>query len=502
MVKAGGIHLRLTMFYSTLLLTGVNLLLRVAATAFQVYLSGSIGAAGVGLLQLVLSVALLAETAGIAGVRTTAMYLSAEELGRRHDRVIPKVLGGCSIYSLVCGGAVAAALFLGAPLVAEHWIGDLRTVGALRLFAVFLPVECLCGVLRGYFAAAERIGTLAVVGIGEQLCSMAVTLAALARWAGGDPGRACQAVILGGGAGTCVTLTCLWLLCRRRLRGAVSRAPVARRLLRIAVPLALADDLKAGLSAAEKLVIPKGLALHAGTAAPLAAFGVVSGMVMPVLMLPAAILFALSELLIPELARCAAVGSTRRIRYLTRRSLRVAMLYGLCCGGLLFLLADPLCEALYGSLEAAGYLRIFALLAPVLYCDAVTDAMTKGLGQQRACVRNNILTSALDLALLCWLLPRWGMGGYLISFALTHVLNFIMSLRQLLAAAGISVSLWRSALAELSALLSVWTAAQFPGVPTRTAVFLTMCGGLCWLFGALGREDLRWIRGLIARKRR
>ena len=39
----------LTMFYSALALTGVNLLLRLAGTAFQVYLSGQIGAAGVGL---------------------------------------------------------------------------------------------------------------------------------------------------------------------------------------------------------------------------------------------------------------------------------------------------------------------------------------------------------------------------------------------------------------------------------------------------------------------
>ena len=42
------------MFYSTLLLTGVNLLLRLVGTTFQVYVSGRIGAAGVGLLQLVL----------------------------------------------------------------------------------------------------------------------------------------------------------------------------------------------------------------------------------------------------------------------------------------------------------------------------------------------------------------------------------------------------------------------------------------------------------------
>ena len=73
---------RLPIFYSALLLTGVNLLLRLIGTSFQVYLSGRIGAAGIGLLQLVMSVGGLAMVAGMAGIRTGSMYLTAEELGR------------------------------------------------------------------------------------------------------------------------------------------------------------------------------------------------------------------------------------------------------------------------------------------------------------------------------------------------------------------------------------------------------------------------------------
>ena len=64
---------KLPIFYSALLLTGVNLLLRLAGTSFQVYLSGRIGPAGIGLLQLVLSVGSFAIVAGIAGVRTATM---------------------------------------------------------------------------------------------------------------------------------------------------------------------------------------------------------------------------------------------------------------------------------------------------------------------------------------------------------------------------------------------------------------------------------------------
>ena len=73
----GGIVLsgKSPIFYNALLLTGVNLLLRLVSTSFQVYISGQIGAAGVGLLQLVLSVGGMAMTAASAGIRTTAMYL-------------------------------------------------------------------------------------------------------------------------------------------------------------------------------------------------------------------------------------------------------------------------------------------------------------------------------------------------------------------------------------------------------------------------------------------
>jgi len=68
------------MFYSALLLTGANLALRMVSMGFQVYLSGQIGAAGIGLLQLVLSVSMLAMAAGMGGIRTSAMYLTAEEI--------------------------------------------------------------------------------------------------------------------------------------------------------------------------------------------------------------------------------------------------------------------------------------------------------------------------------------------------------------------------------------------------------------------------------------
>lgn len=488
---------KMPIFYSALMLTGVNLLLRFVSTSFQVYISAQLGAAGVGLLQLVLSVGAMAMTAGMAGIRTSAMYLTAEQLGRKKPGTVVWVLSGCFLYSILCSGAVALCLYSFAPFLANVWIGNPATADAIRLYACFLPVFCLCGVMTGYFTAANRIGTLAAVEVVEQLFSMAITMTALTFWAGSDPSRACQFVILGSGLSVCLTLLSLIFL---RLREGVKRdapIPVRSRLLQCAVPLALADDLKAGISTTENLMVPKRLALYHPVSDPLAAFGTVCGMVFPVLMFPACILYALAELLIPEMARCAASGSQKRIRYLAKRSLRVAMLYGSIFCGLMYLLAEPLCMALYHSPEAGLYLRQYSLLIPMLYCDAITDAMTKGLGQQKACVKYNIITSSMDVALLFILLPRYGMQGYFWSFLITHLLNFILSIRRLLKITGKVISLKTPIFAAAATVGGIWICARVYDPWMQSVSYVAVLGSLLYLLKVVGKEDFLWLKGLI-----
>ena len=132
---------KLPIFYSALLLTGVNLLLRLVGTSFQVYLSSRIGAEGIGLLQLVMSIGSMAMVAGTAGIRTATMYLTAEELGRGRPKNVTWVLSGCVLYSLLCSAAVAAVVYIVAPFIASQWVGRPEIQDAVRLFSLFLPTN-------------------------------------------------------------------------------------------------------------------------------------------------------------------------------------------------------------------------------------------------------------------------------------------------------------------------------------------------------------------------
>lgn len=489
------------MFYSALMLTGVNLLLRFAGTTFQVYLSGRIGAEGIGLLQLVLSIGSLAMVAGMGGIRTATMYLTAEELGKGRPENIKWVLSSCMLYSVLISGSVSIIVTYFSPLIASAWIGNVNATIPIQLLAVFLPVNCLCGVMSGYFTGANRIGTLAVVEVAEQLLSLGITMGLLTFWAANDAVKSCLCVIIGSGGGACLTLVCLTLLRLAERAMSAPRFSSKKRLFNTAIPLAIADDLRTGISTAENIIVPKRLALYPGVLSPLAAFGTVCGMVFPILMFPAAILFGLTELLIPEMARCNASGNIKRIRYLTSKSLHVTLIFGTICAGILFLAANELCAALYKNEAAGVYLQYFAPLATMLYCDIMIDSMIKGLGYQKISVCFNILTNAMDIFLLYFLLPVCGIRGYFLSFLLTHIVNFVLSLFLLIKISNYRIRIKKLTLTLISSIFSAW-ACNFISAPLfRCCCYVVILLILLYILGVINRTDIAWLKKIVMNKK-
>ncbi len=424
-----------TILRGALLLTGGNLFMRLCSMLFQVYLSREVGAAGLGLLQLISSVGMLAMSLGCSGVRIAAMYLPAEEYGLRRYFGVRRAVGCCLTYGLCTSVVAGIALLFSAGTLAQTLIGDARATSSLQIMALFLPFTCLCSVMAGYFTACAKIRQLVAIEIIEQLLSFLVTFLLLRLWAGQNAERACCAIVWGNSVGSVFDFFVMYAIYRRNQRPYPDPGEdlhMGSRLIRLCVPLALNDYLRTGLSTAEQLLIPYGLSQSGESyTASMAAYGTIHGMVFPLLMFPATILYSVSDLLVPELSRCRASKNQLRILRLTQRCLQLCLLFAGLLTGFFFSCAEPLGNLIYHSAEASRYIRLFAPLVVMLYLDAIVDGTLKGLAEQIACVRYNTLTSFLDVALLFVLLPRMGIGGYYFSFALTHLLNFCLSIGRL-----------------------------------------------------------------------
>lgn len=421
---------------NTAVLTVSALAMRVTGMLWQVWLAGRIGAAGVGLFQLVMSVGFLFSTVAISGVRFAVTRLVSEELGLGREGSVDAVVARAGLYATLFGFLAMGALYFGSKWVAEKWIGDMRTVPSLKLLALALPAGGISGLLAGYFTAVGRVWKSAAEQLAEQFLRMGLIAAAI-RWAEGRGLPAVCAAIVGAGAAADVAgalaMLALYLLDRRRFAAQGERGErLTGRMLRIAAPLALSAYARSALTTFRQLLVPRGLRLSGFSAdGALAGYGVINGMALPLLTFPACLPAALAEMLVPALTASQMRGETEALRRTVERMLRAAVWFSLPVGLFFLVSADALGELVYHDPESARFIRLLAPMAPLIYTDIVTDGCLKGLGEMTRSMAYNVAEAALGLALVWALLPRWALAGYVFTLYACEIFNFTLSILRL-----------------------------------------------------------------------
>ena len=101
---------------------------------------------------------------------------------------------------------------------------------------------------------------------------------------------------------------------------------------------------------------------------------------------------------------------------------------------------------------------------------------------------------------LYFLLPRYGMWGYYVSFLVTHAINFLLSLRRLLKITVRRINMTTSLLSAASMLVGIFAASHVVNPYLCAISYVLILGALLVLCGALRAQDLRWAKGLIYKK--
>ena len=440
------------------------LLVRTVSVSFGAYVSEKIGAEGMGLYSLIMSVYTFAVTFATSGVQLATTRLVAEALGRGDDGGARGALRLALRYALLFGALASLVLFFGAPVIGQGLLRDGRTVPALRLLAVALLPVALSSVLSGYFTAVRRPSRAAAVSMLEQAVRIILTVFLLTALLPSGMTYACLALV--GGSAIAEVLSALWLFVlylydsRRLRRARGGRMPIGE-LLHITLPIAASSYVRSGLVSAEHMLIPRALTGGGATKEEaLGAYGTLSGMSLPIALYPMAVLSAFAGLLVPELSEGMARKDEGGNRRLCERALMLALWFGIAAGGVMAAFARPLSLAVYGSGEAGRYLALLAPIIPVMYLDHVTDVMLKGLGRQVYAMGVNIIDSMGSILLVLLILPRLGAMGYVLVILIAEVFNFSLSITGLHGALCFRFPLLRGVLLPLAAILCAVTAVR------------------------------------------
>ena len=507
------------------LLTGADVVLRLAGMGLRIWLANALGGEGMGLYQLVLAMYSLFVTLATSGVSVEAHRMITEELSRRRAEargMLLRLLGA----ALLLGSAAWAGQFGLAELAAAWWLGDVRAAGALRAAAFGLPWMAVSAVLRGFFIARRQVGPNVVSQLVEQTVRISAIWFALERGGALDVGGKCTAVLAATALSETVSACLMLLFYRREAVSAFGAGPArrpmdpAKRLWEILWPVEGGRCLASALHTAENMLVPACLTVYlldaGGRSAAVAQYGNLKGMALPLLTFPFGLLGSLSVLLMPEITQAHIRGETGRLSALLDRMLRLTGYFSALAGAVFWVWGAAAAQLFYGpdGAEAGFYLTVLGPAMPLMYLESMVDGAMKGVGEQKAVFRYSMWDSCLRIVGVLLLLPRFGMKGFLFVILLSSFYTCTANTGRLLSSCGLRLQLWRwlgapgyagavSAGAGLALrhLLADWLTGgvllQLAAVALGGAGMAVVCFAAAWPLG-LGEE----LRAVAAGERR
>ena len=425
------------------ILAAAGIAVKMIGSVNRILLSRLLGGEGIGLYQMAYPIYLLVLSISSAGIPVAISILVAERIALSDHRGAARVFRVSLALLIATGALFAAGLFFGADLlISHHIVRDARAYYAIIALAPAVFFATILASYRGYFQGQQLMTPTAASQVAEQFVRV-VTMVALAylllprglEYAaagasfGAGPGAFC---------GLCVLLYFHWRH-RRRLQDLenqpsdVEQQPVRRialRLVKLALPVSLANIMAPAVSSIDMLIVPARLELAGFSVEQATAlFGYLTGMAMPLVMMATIPTASLAASLVPAVSEANALQDVDGVKRRVRTALRLCYMITIPSFVGLWALATPISRMLYGTEEAGQCIAILALAILLLGVHQVTTGALQGLGHTAIPVVNMVLSATVKVALV-WILtamPAYNIAGAAwatnIDFALAALLN-------------------------------------------------------------------------------
>ncbi len=402
----------------TILITGINGMIRAMGFLLRVLMSRILGAEIMGIAELASGIHMLAITPLTSGLPMAVSRLTAKE--KEQNQYMP-LKAGCHLVRLVSLLLIPLFLLL-SPVIAKL-TGDIRTLPSLWFTAPCVLILGYSGVFNGYCYGTGRSCLPAISELTEQTLRLLLTLLLLpllseltAPWLAAVPVVSTMAAELGG-------LALVVLILRLPMQQNQNEKAWIKPILLLAVPSTVTRMIHTLLRSVTSIIIPLRLAASGLTGKESTArLGMLNGMVLPLMMLPCIFTGALSLVMAPKLAQ--SEENPRACKSLIIRLLAAGVLVSLLCSICMVLLAPFLANLVYRLPELTALFRAAAPLCFLCAAENLIGGVITSLGLQKHMVYG-AFPSSMAALLTTWILaaiPSFRLNGVIIGLAVGHIL--------------------------------------------------------------------------------
>ncbi|MEG0387435.1 MAG: polysaccharide biosynthesis C-terminal domain-containing protein [Niameybacter sp.] len=211
-------------------------------------------------------------------------------------------------------------------------------------------------------------------------------------------------------------------------------------IMRLLLPITLTAYISSIITLLQNILIPIGFRKSGLTAMEsMSMYGMIQGMVFPILFFPVALLTACSTVLTPEIARAQARGIRGRVESLSGRSIHLIMVLAMIVVSIFLNFGRELGMLIYHNRQVGQLLQLLVIVTPFMYIEIVIDGILKGLGEQNSCLIYRIIESALSIIFIYFLIPVKGVEGFIILNIGISILTSFLKVRRLVHVTDIKV---------------------------------------------------------------
>ena len=424
----------------TIILTATGLLSRFIGFFYRIFLSRNFGAANVGIYQLIAPVLALTFSLTVSGIQTAiSKFVAGEPATRDYRSSLEHLFAGLGI-SLSLSAVATLFIYQGSDFIASQLLLEPRTAPLLRILALSVPLSAIHSCINGYYYGVRETGIPAASQLIEQSLRVGsvyiIYQICISR--GYEPTIAFA--VLGLVIGECASMLFSLVAIRQRFGNFLIAAtplhfPIsslfsaAKRLFMLAAPLSANRVILNLLQSIEAIYIPNRLMLHGlNNSAALSAYGVLTGMALPLVLFPSAITNSVSVLLLPVVSEADSLLRKDTIQKAVRLSTRFSLVLGVSCTALFLFGGKFLGNMLFENAQVGNYIMTLSFLCPLLYLSSMLNSILNGLGKTGLTFCYSVASLLLRLVFVFFFIPQFGMPGYLWGVLASQLLQTVLCL--------------------------------------------------------------------------
>ncbi len=385
---------------------------------YRIVLSRTIGAEGVGIYQICLTVFAVFLTAASSGVPVTVSRLMAKSNAERDARGKHGAVSAGIACTLAITMPVALILFL-----FRDSLGFLFSDGrCIDIFLLLLPgliLTAVYSVIRGSFWGNKQFLPYSLIELLEDAVMVicGVTLV----WGVTDPVEGARGATLAVLVSYIFSfaLSLLWYF--RTGGRIVSPKKQLKPLLASAAPITVMRTSASVLNSAVAVLLPAFLVAGGlSNSEAIAIYGAAIGMAVPMLFIPSSAIGSIAVVVAPELSENYYKGNAAAVKHDVEKSVNAAVMIATLVVPLLFALGKPLSDFLYSNDLCGEIVQTSAFVVLPMCISMMTNTVLNSMNCEKRTLLYFCIGAALELTSIAVLTRFIGVYSYFCGMALSN----------------------------------------------------------------------------------